>query len=583
MAASGSRTLKLSILADVDQLKKSLSDTNKEVESSASKMGDFSKKVGLAFAAAGAAAAAYAGKLLIDGVKAAIEDEAAQATLAKTLQNVTNATKKQIEQVEKYITKTTLASGITDDKLRPAFDRLIRSTKSISEAQKLTNLAMDISVGTGKDLQTISEALAKAYDGNVTALGKLGIEVKKTVVDSAAVTKAHEAVAKATDAATQAELKFGINSEKGNAARAKLEEATTKLGQATGKTKEVNASFSTIMDKLTDTFGGQASTAAETFQGKMTRLQVAFDEGKETVGSFILDAITPLVSSFVSKAVPAITAAADSIGTKLQPVFKTLGDYFNQVIIPAFTALYNFIRQYIVPILEVTLIPILVALGKAWISISDALKDNEAKLEPLRVAFFAFAGFLRDYVAPIIGTFISSSISGIAGVISALIGVVGDVTTAVTNGFTRIKNFFTSVIDYVQNTASTLISPIVNAFKAAINLIIGLWNRLDFEITFKVPDWVPIIGGNTWRSGDIFPDIPYLAEGGIVTKPTLAMIGEAGAEAVIPLNKAGAMGNTFNITVNGAIDAEGTARTIVNVLNNSYYRGTGGATALVTS
>jgi hypothetical protein len=60
------------------------------------------------------------------------------------------------------------------------------------------------------------------------------------------------------------------------------------------------------------------------------------------------------------------------------------------------------------------------------------------------------------------------------------------------------------------------------------------------------------------------------------------MIGEAGPEAVIPLNKAGGIGNTFNITVNGALDAEGTARSIVNVLNNSFFRGTGGATNLQT-
>ena len=167
--------------------------------------------------------------------------------------------------------------------------------------------------------------------------------------------------------------------------------------------------------------------------------------------------------------------------------------------------------------------------------------------------------------------------------ISALIGVVADVTSAVNSGFQKVKNFFTSVINYIDDTASSIMSPIVNAFRAAINTIIGLWNKLDYKITFTVPDWVPIIGGNTWSSPDIFPDIPYLAKGGIVNSPTLAMIGEAGPEAVIPLNKAGGMGNTFNITVNGAIDAEGTARTIVNVLNNSYYRGTGGATALVTS
>jgi len=581
--ATGSRTLKLSILADVDQLKKSLAQANNDVESSSSKIGDFSKKVGLAFAAAGAAAAAYAGKLLIDGVKSAIEDEKAQAILGKTLENVTKATKDQIAQVEKYILKTSLASGVTDNKLRPAFDRLVRSTKDVNEAQKLTNLALDISVGTGKDLETIANALGKAYNGNVTALAKLGIQTKETIIDNSNVTKSHEAVEKATSALWSTELRYGVESEKANKAREKLAEVTEKLGNTTGKTKEISADFNTIMERLTDTFAGQATTAAETFQGKMDRLKVAFDEGKETVGSFILDAITPLVSGFVNKVVPAIQEVAAEIGPKLTPIFRALGDYFNNVLVPAFNAFYNFIKDYIVPILNVTLVPIIKALFDAFNLISQALTENKDKLQPLADAFRVFATFIRDYIAPIIGTFISSSISGIAGVISALIGVVADVTSAVNSGFTRVRNFFTDIINYVQNTASNLISPIVTAFRAAINTIIGLWNRLDFEITFTVPSWVPIIGGNTWSSGDIFPDIPYLAQGGIVTSPTLAMIGEAGPEAVIPLNKSAMMGNTFNITVNGAIDAEGTARTIVNTLNNSFYRGTGGATALVTS
>jgi len=525
--AAGSRTLKLSILADVDQLKKSLAQADDDVKGSASKIGDFSKKVGLAFAAAGAAAVAYAGKLAIDGVKSAIADEAAQNKLATTLRNVVGASNDQIKAVEAQIFKSQLLYGVTDEQLRPSLDRLIRSTKDVEEAQKLQSLAMDIAAGTGKSLEAVSNALAKAHDGNFGALTKLGVSMDSNILKS-----------KDFDAATKV---------------------------------------------LASTFQNQASVQAETFQGKMDRLKVAFDEGKETVGSFILDAITPLVSGFVNKVIPAIQGAASEISANLAPVFKSLGDFFNNVLVPAFTSFYNFIRDYVVPILNVTLVPIIKALFDAFNQISQALTDNKDKLQPLTDAFRVFATFIRDYVAPIIGTFISSSISGIAGVISALINVVAEVTSAVNSGFTRVKNFFTSIINYIADTASDIISPIVNAFRAAVNTIIGYWNRIDFEIRFTVPDWVPIIGGSTWRSGDIFPDIPYLAEGGIVTKPTLAMIGEAGAEAVIPLNKAGAMGNTFNITVNGAIDAEGTARTIVNTLNNSFYRGTGGATALVTS
>jgi phage-related protein len=525
--AGQSRTLKLSILADVDQLKKSLAQADNDVKSSASKIGDFSKKVGLAFAAAGVAAVAYAGKLAIDGVKSAIADEAAQNKLATTLRNVVGATNDQIKAIESQILKTSLLTGKTDDELRPSLDRLIRSTKDVSEAQRLQSLALDIAAGSGKSLEAVSNALAKAHDGNFGALTKLGVSMDASIIKS-----------KDFDAATAS---------------------------------------------LAATFKNQASVQAETFQGKMDRLKVAFDEGKETIGSFILDAVTPLVSGFVNKVVPAIQDVANELGPKLTPVFRALGDYFTNVLIPAFTTLYNFIKDYIVPILNVTLIPIITALARAWVTIADALRENADELEPLRAAFYALAGFLRDTVAPIIGTFISGAIGGIAGVISALIGVVADVTDAVGTGFNRVKTFFRNVVNFISDTADDLVSPIISVFRAAINTIIGLWNKLDFKITFTVPDWVPIIGGNQWSSPDIFPDIPYLAKGGIVTSPTLAMIGEAGPEAVIPLNKSGMMGNTYNITVNGAIDAEGTARTIVNTLNNSFYRGTGGATALVTS
>jgi phage-related protein len=525
--AAGSRTLKLSILADVDQLKKSLQQADNDVKDSSTKLGDFSKKAGLAFAAAGAAAGAYAVKLAVDGVKAAIADEAAQARLATTLRNVVGASNDQIKAVEQQILKTSLLTGKTDDELRPSFDRLVRSTKDVEAAAKLQALALDVSAGSGKSLEVVTNALAKASEGQTTALGKLGLGI------------------------SAADLK--------------------------------TMSFEAITAKLGDTFKNQATIQADTFAGKMDRLKVAFDEGKETVGSFILDAITPLISNFVNKVIPAIQDVANEIGPKLTPVFKALGDYFTNVLIPAFTTLYNFIKDYIIPILQVTLIPIVTALAKAWVTIADALKDNSANLEPLRVAFFAFAGFLRDYVAPIIGTFISGSISGIAGVISALIGVVGNVTSAVTTAFTNIKNFFGDVRDFIVSSAGTIFNPLYNGMKAVLNSIIAIWNKLDFAIDISVPDWVPIVGGKGFKVADIFPDIPYLAKGGIVNSPTLAMIGEAGPEAVIPLNKAGAMGNTFNITVNGALDSEGTARTIVNVLNNSFYRGTGGATALVTS
>ena len=150
--ATGTRSLTLKLLADIDDFTKNLNKGETEVKSFGDKMGDFSKKVGAAFAVAAAAAAAYAGKLAIDGVKAAIEDEAAQVRLAESLKATTGATNEQIAAIEEQILQTSLATGVADDELRPALQRLAISTGNTADAQKLMNLALDVAQSTGKPL-----------------------------------------------------------------------------------------------------------------------------------------------------------------------------------------------------------------------------------------------------------------------------------------------------------------------------------------------------------------------------------------------------------------------------------------------
>ena len=156
---AGSRTLKLSILADVDNLKKNLDTGSKEVEGFGGKLEKFGKVAAAAFAAAAAAAAAYAGKLAIEGVKAAIEDEAAQKRLATALKNVTDVTDEQIAAIEEQILKTSLATGVADDKLRPALQRLTVATQDVTKSQDLLKLALDISAATGKDVESVSDKM----------------------------------------------------------------------------------------------------------------------------------------------------------------------------------------------------------------------------------------------------------------------------------------------------------------------------------------------------------------------------------------------------------------------------------------
>lgn len=283
---AGSRTLKLSILADVDDLKKKLGQGQNEVSSFGDKVSEFGKKAGLAFAAATAAAAAYAGKLLIDGVKSAMEDEKAQARLAETLDNVTGATKNQIAAVEEQISKLSLAYGVTDDELRPSFEKLVRATEDVTKAQKLQTLALDIAAGSGKSLDSVSQALARAYDGNTSALTRLGIGL------------------------SAAELK--------------------------------SMSFDDVTKQLSETFGGQAARQADTFQGKITRLQVAFDEAKESVGARLIPILTDLITKFMDNVGPAI----DFVKEKVAPLTKAIEDNKEE-----FQALWSFLDKYIVPII----------------------------------------------------------------------------------------------------------------------------------------------------------------------------------------------------------------------------------------
>jgi hypothetical protein len=250
--ATGNRTLKLSILADVDDLKKKLGEADKAVESNSSKISEFGKKAAAAFAVAAAAAVAYGTKLAIDGVKAAIEDEQAQLRLAAALKSATGATEGQIQATEDYILKTSLATGVSDEQLRPAMQRLAVSTKDVDEAQRLLNLSLDIAKGRGLDLETVANALGRAQDGNTTALGRLGLGLSKAELST--------------------------------------------------------LSFTEVQQKLSDLYGGAAAANAETFQGKIDRLKVGFDEAKEALGVALLPQVERFIGFLNETGIPTLNA-----------------------------------------------------------------------------------------------------------------------------------------------------------------------------------------------------------------------------------------------------------------------------------
>ena len=331
--ATGTRALTLKLIADIDDFNKNLNKGSTEVEGFGGQVEKFGKMAAAAFAAAAAAAVAYAGKIAIDGVKAAIADEAAQVRLAAALENATGATKSQIAAVEQQITKTSLASGVADDELRPALQRLALSTGDTAKAQELLNLALDVSQATGKPLETVANALGKAYDGNTTALGKLGIGL------------------------SSAELK--------------------------------TMSFTDVQGKLSDLFGGAAAANAETFQGRMNRLKVAFDEAKETIGYALLPIIEKLVQYFIDYVIPYIQKLAQAF----DPVRKAINDNKD-----SFEKLWGFIKDYVIPIMISLSTGALKIIGEVFGKIIDIIGAAIDKIS-------AFVGAVRDMVNAVISAY----------------------------------------------------------------------------------------------------------------------------------------------------------------------------------
>ncbi len=191
-------------------------------------------------------------------VKAFAEDDKAAKALGTTLKNLGLAYGSNIGTVNGFISRLEMQTGVLDDELRPAMDRLLRATGDVTKSQELLGLALDIAAGTGKSVTQVSQSLQKAYLGQTQALGRLGVGL------------------------TKAELS--------------------------------TSTFEQIQERLSVLFAGQASAAADTYAGSLAKLTVASNNAKETIGKGLVDALMTVTNSnstdeFIAK----IDKAAQSI------------------------------------------------------------------------------------------------------------------------------------------------------------------------------------------------------------------------------------------------------------------------------
>ena len=234
----------------------------------------------------------------------------------------------------------------------------------------------------------------------------------------------------------------------------------------------------------------------------------------------------------------------------LPKIVATIVDFIVTEAIPAIVRVAGKLAEKLVPALLRFAGEVLDGLGGAFKDIGAAIGDGASALASL---------FYDKAIQPIIDFF-----AELGGDIGRAFVNIGNYAENQAKAFGEsIKDAVMKPINFIGDLVGAALNVVVNTFKSVYNTLADLWNSTIGKFEVKVPGWVPKIGGKGFE----MPDLPKLAEGGIVTSATIAMIGEAGPEAVIPLSKMGAMGG--NITINMAPGASG--EDVVHALQN-YMR-----------
>ena len=561
----------------------------------------------------------------IDAANAAMQDQAAQDQLTRSLDKTTTASDAAIKSVDSWITSTSNATAVADDELRPALATLARGTGDLAKAQDGLKIALDVSAATGRPLATVSKALSAAYAGNATALGKLDPHVK-------------------------AMIKNGASAD------------------------EVIAAMSTR-------FKGDAAASADTAAGRMKGLGIAIDETKESIGAAlmpIVNAVLPLLQRFGKWAQENSTVfvvfagviagvAAAIVGTNialailaLNPVvltilaivaavallalgFKLLWDR-SQTFQDVLKGVWEAVQGYIEVVVDYLKGPVMAAwdiisgaidaisalirgdFGAAWEGLKTAIGGVVEWIKTTILALpILLLGYAKDIGIAIVNGIVNgvatlgettwNAISGVAtyllnaaaGWFTSLNEIGGKVITWIVSGVTglgadiwdkisgfvgfikeklgevkdNIVGFGSSIFEWIGTGITSAASGLGNILIGAVNKVIGFLNigvagvNKAIDLLNKVNPFDDI--GRLSNIPEIA--VPKGATGGIVTRPTLALIGEAGPEAVIPLNRTpgssplGGMGGmTINVQAGLVSTPDQIGQQIIEAIQNAQRR-----------
>ena len=422
-----------------------------------------------------------------------------------------------------------------------AFDAVKAFMEDDKAAQLLATSLRNTTGATDSQIASVEKFITKTSIAAAVSDDELRPALDKLVRGTGDVTKAQDLLSLALDISAGTSKDLGAVSDALSKAFNGTLGPLKKLDPALASLIENGATTDEVFAALGKTFKGAASTAANTASGKMKSFSIQMGEFKESVGAAVFPIVEKLLPAFqamgtwISNNVPLVTTLGAVIGGIAAAVILTnaamavwnalavITTAVNAVTAGSFTALW-----------VATGVVVIIAIIAAIVA--------------LQVKF----------------NILGKAVDGIKWYFVGMWGVAKQV-------FGWIVDTITSTVSTVGRVFGTVVDAITGPFKAAFNGVARLWNSTIGSFSFKTPSWLPPpLGGK----GFDMPDIPTMAEGGIVTSPTLAMIGEGrGPEAVIPLSKLGSMGfgggASITVNVNG-----GDPNSIVRALQQ-YNRNTG--------
>lgn len=450
----GATAIVLSIAAQTADAVRGIGQVSSELEKTEKSGGKMSAGLKKAMVPAAAAFTAVTGAAM-GFASAAIEDAQGAERMAQNLKKSTGATDEQVASLEDWISAQGAAYGVADDKLRPAMERLGRSYGDVGEAQEAATLAMDISAATGKDLETVSKALAKANDGQMGGLKSLGITLGDQAQNTIEYNKAQKELAKNQTAAQDALEEFGPSSK----------EYTSAMGKVEDSQKAVNTLAAEGVDwmgELGEEFGGAASSNANTAAGKMERFQLALAETGESIGAALLPAIEALMGPLMSMA-----TWAQNNSTFLTILLGVIGTIAGVVLV-ANAAL------------------------AAWSTITAIWSAVTAIATAVGTAFGAVMAFITSPVFLVIAAIVALIAIGIllyknwdkikAWLLSAW-NAIKDAATSIWNG---LKNWLSTTWDTIKTKA-------IEAFNALKSKVSEIWNNIKTAVEDKIKGLIQMV------------------------------------------------------------------------------------------